>query len=76
MAHDATLHVKIDPATNDQLARLAAARKTSKGQLVRDGPMDTAERELFAALLRTFGAVEASCTVAPRSIRHRGPGCR
>ena len=36
MAHDATLHVKIDPATNDQLARLAAARKTSKGQLVRD----------------------------------------
>ena len=36
MAHDATLHVKIDPATNEQLARLAAARKTSKGQLVRD----------------------------------------
>lgn len=36
MAHDATLHVKIDPATNEQLARLAAARRTSKGQLVRD----------------------------------------
>ena len=36
MAHDATLHVKIDPATNEQLTRLAAARKTSKGQLVRD----------------------------------------
>ena len=36
MAHDATLHVKIDRATNEQLARLAAARKTSKGQLVRD----------------------------------------
>ena len=36
MAHDATLHVKIDPDTNEQLARLAAARKTSKGQLVRD----------------------------------------
>ena len=36
MAHDATLHVKIDPATNEQLARLAAARKMSKGQLVRD----------------------------------------
>ena len=36
MAHDATLQVKIDLATNEQLARLAAARKTSKGQLVRD----------------------------------------
>ena len=36
MAHDATLHVKIDPAANAQLARLAAARSTSKGQLVRD----------------------------------------
>ena len=36
MAHDATLHVKIERATNEQLARLAAARKTSKGQLVRD----------------------------------------
>ncbi len=35
MAQDATLHVKIDPATNEELARLAAARKTSKGQLVR-----------------------------------------
>ena len=28
MAQDATLHVKIDPATNEELARLAAARKT------------------------------------------------
>lgn len=36
MAQDATLHVKIDPATNEELARLAAARKTRKGQLVRD----------------------------------------
>ena len=36
MAQDATLHVKIDPATTEELARLAAARKTSKGQLVRD----------------------------------------
>ena len=36
MAHDATLHVKIDVATNEQLACLASARKTSKGQLVRD----------------------------------------
>ena len=36
MAQDATLRVKIDPATKEELARLAAARKTSKGQLVRD----------------------------------------
>ena len=36
IAQDATLHVKIDPATNEELTRLAAARKTSKGQLVRD----------------------------------------
>ena len=28
--------MKIDPATNEELACLAAARKTSKGQLVRD----------------------------------------
>lgn len=35
MAHDTTLHIKIDPATNKQLSRLAEARKTSKGQLVR-----------------------------------------
>ena len=36
MAQDATLHVKIDSATNEELSRLAAARNTSKGQLVRD----------------------------------------
>ena len=36
MAQDATLHVKIDSATNEELSRVAAARKTSKGQLVRD----------------------------------------
>ncbi len=36
MAHDTTLHVKLDSATNEQLSRLAAARGTSKGRLVRD----------------------------------------
>lgn len=35
MAHDSTLHVKLDPATNEQLSRLARSRKTSKGELVR-----------------------------------------
>ncbi len=35
MAHDTTLHIKIDPATNEQLSRLADVRKTSKAQLVR-----------------------------------------
>lgn len=35
MAHDTTLHIKIDPETNEQLSRLAEARKTSKGLLVR-----------------------------------------
>lgn len=36
MAHDTTLHTKVDSATNQQLARLAAARGTSKGRLVCD----------------------------------------
>ena len=36
MAHDTTLHIKLDSATNEQLSRLAAARGTSKGRLVRD----------------------------------------
>ena len=33
----------------------------SAGAISQAGPMDTAERELFAELLRTFGAGEASC---------------
>ena len=31
------------------------------GAISQAGPMDTAERELFAELLRTFGTGEASC---------------
>ena len=31
MAHDATLHVKIDRATNEQLARLAASAQDQQG---------------------------------------------
>ena len=33
----------------------------SSGAISQAGPMDTAERELFTELLRTFGAGEASC---------------
>ena len=33
----------------------------SAGSISQAGPMDTAERELFTELLRTFGAGEASC---------------
>ena len=36
MAQDATLHVKLDRETDSRLKRLAQARGTSKGQLVRD----------------------------------------
>jgi hypothetical protein len=36
VARDSTLHVKIDPSMNEELSRLAEARKTSKGQLVRE----------------------------------------
>ena len=36
MAHTSTLHVKIDPLTDEHLQRLAAERKTSKSQLVRE----------------------------------------
>lgn len=36
MAQDATLHVKLDRETDEQLSRLARARGKSKGQLVRE----------------------------------------
>ena len=36
MAHDATLHVKLDAETNDNLKRLAYNQNKSKGQLVRE----------------------------------------
>ena len=36
MANSAALHVKIDPDTDDCLKLLAARRRTSKGQLVRE----------------------------------------
>ena len=67
MTQDATLHVKIDPATNEELARLAAARKTSKGQLVRDAifacyqvplselPMQ--QRHALAAFVRGYSSI-------------------
>lgn len=36
MIQEATLHVKVDRDTDEQLKRLAYARKISKGQLVRE----------------------------------------
>ncbi|MEO5368295.1 MAG: UPF0175 family protein [Magnetococcus sp. WYHC-3] len=36
MAHNATLHIKLDRGTDDRLRKLAYDRHTSKGQLVRD----------------------------------------
>ena len=36
MAHDATLHVKLDKETDERLKYLARARGKSKGQLVRE----------------------------------------
>jgi predicted HTH domain antitoxin len=36
MAQDATLHVKIDNATDSKLTQLAHSRDKSKGQLVRE----------------------------------------
>ena len=36
MPHDATLHVKLDSATDGQLKKLAYERGKSKGQLVRE----------------------------------------
>jgi predicted transcriptional regulator len=69
MAHDTTLHIKVDSATNEQLSRLAAARGTSKGRLVRDAiaacyhvpieelPVQQARAELAArSRLRVSGA--------------------
>jgi hypothetical protein len=36
MSQEATLHIKLDQEVDEQLARLAHARKSSKGRLVRD----------------------------------------
>ena len=36
MAHSATLHIKLDGEVDEQLRQLAASRRTSKGQLVRE----------------------------------------
>lgn len=36
MAHDTTLHVKLDSETDAKLKQLAVSRRTSKGQLVRE----------------------------------------
>lgn len=36
MAHDATLHIKLDKETDERLKHLAHARGKSKGQLVRE----------------------------------------
>ena len=36
MSNDATLHVKLDRETDENLRRLASTRRTSKGQLVRE----------------------------------------
>ena len=36
MAHEATLHLKLDRATAENLKRIAQSRKKSRGQLVRE----------------------------------------
>lgn len=36
MAHDATLHIKLDGITNENLKKLAYNQQKSKGQLVRE----------------------------------------
>lgn len=36
MAHDAALHLKLDPAVAENLGRVAHARKVSRAQLVRE----------------------------------------
>ena len=36
MAHEATLHLKLDRATAENLKRIAHSRKKSRGQLVRE----------------------------------------
>jgi len=36
MAHDATLHLKLDPESAENLKRIAQSRNKSRGQLVRE----------------------------------------
>ena len=49
MARDSTLHVKINSDTDKNLKKLAYARKTSKGQLVREA-IATCYQASFAEL--------------------------
>ena len=49
MAQDITLHVKLDSETDAQLKRLSAARRKSKGQLVREA-ISACYQTVFAEL--------------------------
>jgi len=59
MAQTATLHVKLDPETDSRLRRLAARRKTSKGQLVRQALATCYQTDFLDLSLRQQRALSA-----------------
>ena len=59
MPRDATLHVKLESATDEKLERLAATRGKSKGQLVREAISACYQLSLDELPLRQLQAVSA-----------------
>ena len=59
MAQDATLHVQLDRETDARLKRLAEARGTSKGQLVREAISACYQASLSDLPLQQRQALEA-----------------
>lgn len=59
MANDATLHIKLDSETNDNLKRLAYSQNKSKGQLVREAISACYQADLSGLSLRQSQALSA-----------------
>lgn len=59
MSRDSTLHVKLDPVMAESLSRLAAERKVSKGELVREALVACYQPQLMGLTQKQEQAVHA-----------------
>ncbi|MCP4676305.1 MAG: hypothetical protein GY854_12495 [Deltaproteobacteria bacterium] len=59
MAHDTTLHVKLDPTMAEDLKQLASNRNKSKGQLVREALVACYQTGLLGLTRKQEQAVHA-----------------
>lgn len=59
MANTSTLHVKLDPSTDEHLKHLALLRHTSKGQLVREAILACYQTALEGLPLQQRQAIAA-----------------